>query len=1004
MSLFRKYRTSERFTQRIMQLSSTIILVSNHSLTGASAFAVSPTMLMSQKATSNAKPSPAKLVFNDAQQLYRQGTAESHRRSIALFQEAARLFKLEGSQTGEARALNGIGNAYSALGEKQKSLEYFSQSLSLGRAAGDRIGEARTLHSIGLVYSILGEKQKALKFYDQALIISRSLGNRKEEASILGSIGNVYGALGEKQKALDYFNPALTISRAVGVRSLEAIILSGIGSLYDDLGEKQTALDYFDLALTISQALGNHTGEASIINKIGKVYSELGETRRALDYFSQSLSICQAVGNIAIQAHILKNIGSVFRALGDEQKALDYFNQALIISRTVGDHVQEGNILNGIGNIYSALGEKQKALDYFNQALSIRRAVGARAGEANTLSNIGRVYRALGEKQKALDYFNQALPISRAVGARAEEASILRSIATLFKDQGNLQKALDHIQSATKILDNLRSAIDDQDLRASYFATVQSYYQIQVDLLMQLHQNSSQQGYDRIALETSERARARSFLELLSESSIDPKPTQKNTSLFIQEHQLRQSLQQLEKQRFTLFNGKQTPAQAEDLTERSDVLVQQIKDVAARLRAQDPAYADIKYPQTLTLTQIQQQVLDENTVLLEYSLGTEHSYLWMVTRTTFSSYVLPKGSDIKAAVNAFRKVLTDPSQSNNPTGVAQASAPLSLMLLKPVASQLGSKRLLIVSDGVLHYLPFAALSLPSSKQEASNSNSQQAMPSLLAEHEIVNMSSASTLAALRNERAKHKPAAKSIAIFADPVFSQDDIRLQNKKPQPVPLKALSTDLKNLPINTQTLRNSSFRSFGRLTDTRREAEQIIELVPDKKSEYVALDFDANKENATRPNLNQYRIVHFATHGILDSSHPEQSGIALSSIDKQGAYQDGTLKLIDIFNLNLSADLVVLSACQTALGKEMQGEGLVGLTRGFMYAGTPRVLASLWNVNDESTAVFMTFFYKALLQKGLPPAAALRAAQLELQKQERWKSPYYWAAFTLQGEWR
>jgi CHAT domain-containing protein len=869
-----------------------------------------------------------------------------------------------------------------------------------------RISEAQLIYDeaekLYQKYTIESFK-KSIEKYQAAERLFKAAGNHVGEAKALYRIGYIYNKLGEKQNALDAYNQSLSLSQVTGDRTLEAKTLIRIGKVYHSLGDEQKALEYYKKSLPLRQEVGKPAGEISALNYIGQGYFALGKNQEALKYYNQALHLSQTARNRIEEISTLNHIGQVYNALGETRTALSYYNQALHLSRAVGDRAaaRQRITLIRLGLIYSSLGERQTAIEYYKQSISLNQVVSDRFMETINLNLTSKIYRDLGDKQKALDYLNQALSLCREVGYRAGEVTTLKNMALFFKAQGKRQEALSYIQNSTEALEDLRSNIDDQDLKISYFATVQVNYELQIDLSMQLHQQFPDKGYDRIALETSERKHGRNLLELLSESSFSPKATQENTPLFTQEHQLRQNLQQLEKQRLTLFNSKHTPTQLEGLKLRSDDLVQQIKDIAARLRKQDPSYADIKYPQPLTVTQIQQQVLDENTVLLEYFLGKEHSYLWMVTKTSLSSYELPKRADVKAAVNTFRKILKDPSQSNNLTEVAQASEPLSQMLLKPVASQLGSKRLLIVSDSALQSLPFSALSLPSQTREISKANPRQAAPFLLTEHEIVNVSSASTLAVLRTEEAKRKPAPKSIAIFADPVFSQDDIRLRNKNSLSVSQKEQSTDLNHLPTNLQTIRSST---LGRLLDTRQEAEQVIKLVSDKRSSYLALDFDANKENATHPDLNQYRIVHFATHGILNNLHPEQSGIARSNIDKQGAYQDGTLKLIDIFNLNLSADLVVLSACQTALGKDMRGEGLIGLTRGFMYAGTSRVLASLWNVNDESTAVLMTHFYKAILEQNLPPAAALRAAQLKMQLEPKWRLPYYWAAFTLQGEWK
>jgi CHAT domain-containing protein len=192
-------------------------------------------------------------------------------------------------------------------------------------------------------------------------------------------------------------------------------------------------------------------------------------------------------------------------------------------------------------------------------------------------------------------------------------------------------------------------------------------------------------------------------------------------------------------------------------------------------------------------------------------------------------------------------------------------------------------------------------------------------------------------------------------------------------------------------------------FARLPFSRQEAEAVAAVVP--KSEMLqALDFRASRSTALSPDLSQYRIVHFATHGLLDSRHPELSGLVLSLVNKQGRPENGFLDLQDIYNMNLAADLVVLSTCETGLGKEVDGEGLMGLTRGFMYAGASRVMASLWKVSDAGTAQLMSRFYRAMEEEGMRPTAALRAAQIQMWREKRWSDPYYWAAFQIQGEWR
>jgi CHAT domain-containing protein len=281
---------------------------------------------------------------------------------------------------------------------------------------------------------------------------------------------------------------------------------------------------------------------------------------------------------------------------------------------------------------------------------------------------------------------------------------------------------------------------------------------------------------------------------------------------------------------------------------------------------------------------------------------------------------------------------------------------------------------------------------------------------LILEHEIINLPSASTLALLRRETAGRKTALNTIAVLADPVFTSEDARVKRnasqadgKNSQPAPAKSRA---KERPLAKSAL-ESAVAGFSlqipRLMGTRLEASGILDLVPESQRKQ-ALDFKASRATATSPELSNYSIIHFATHGILNSVHPELSGIVLSLVDEQGQAQDGFLRLHEIYNLRLPVELVVLSACQTGLGKQIKGEGLVGLTRGFMYAGAPRVVASLWKVDDEATAELMKLFYKGMVVEELRPGAALRAAQVAMWKQSRWQEPYYWAAFMLQGEWK
>ncbi|HAT12587.1 MAG TPA: hypothetical protein DCS91_02360, partial [Microcoleaceae bacterium UBA11344] len=539
----------------------------------------------------------------------------------------------------------------------------------------------------------------------------------------------------------------------------------------------------------------------------------------------------------------------------------------------------------------------------------------------------------------------------------------------------------------------LRTKIASPELRTSYFATVQNYYEFYIDLLMQLHKTHPKSGYDIKALEASERSRARSLLELLQETHANIREGI-SPDLLQQERSVQQQLNAIEKQRIQeLSRPNPNQTKVDEIDKQRLALLQQYQQIQTQIRTASPRYAALTQPQPLTLPEIQKQILDENTILLQYSLGQYRSYLWVVTSTKLTSYELPKRAEIETAARNFRTAITSPIYRNIPQKTAQASANLGQLILQPAAAQLGDKRLLIVPDGVLHYTPFPALTIFQTAGQNAN------IP-LIAQHEIITLPSASTLASLRQNYGDRKPPSQTLAILADPVFSITDERIKGKLTQETTEKLESN---NLGLNRSLRASDLAWPPDRLPFTRQEAQTILSLFPSDSSSQK-FDFDASRTTATDGNLANYQIIHFATHGIANSQNPELSGIVMSMVDDKGNLLNGFLRLTDIFNLKLSANLVVLSACQTGMGQNIKGEGMVGLTRGFMYAGAQRVAVSLWSVDDEGTSVLMQKFYQKMLQQKLAPAAALRAAQLEMMEQEKWKSPYYWAAFTLQGEWK
>ncbi|MFN7928448.1 MAG: CHAT domain-containing protein [Blastocatellia bacterium] len=948
----------------------------------------------------------AERAFAEATIAY-QGSAESLRLGIEKYEKVLPLWQALQDRGQEAFTLSTIGHLYKNLGEYQQARAYYQRALPLHQAAGKRGGEALTLYQMGAVAGDLGEPQKAISLYQQALALHQELGDRSMEAATLGNLGVIYSGLGEQEQALELFQRALTLKRAVRDPYGEATLLNNIGLVQNYRGEQQAALDSYHRALPLYRALNERGGESTTLNNIASLYSDLGEPQKALELLEQVRQIKHTTGNRIEEATALNNLAVAHANLKEQQKALSYYQQALALSRGVPS--MEATALINIGKTYSDLGDYRKALEYYEQSLRLRREIGDRRGEAILLTNQGRAYRGLREWPKALACYEQALSLRQAVRDRAGEAITRYQLAAAHRELNQLTEAREQSAAALAIVESLRGKVGSQSLRTSYLASVQQYYELDIDLLMRLHQQQPNAGFAAAALQTSERARARSLLELLSESHANIRQGVA-PELLARERMLQDSFDTKAIAERRLLNGKHTAEEAAIAAQELNTVAIELEQAQANIRTTSPRYAALTQPVPLSLSEIQTAVLDQETLLLEYTLGEEQSYLWAVTATSMQSFVLPKRADIEAAARRVYETFTarnqtpaheTPAQQRRRLDRAdadypQAAAALSQMLLAPVAAQLGTKRLLIVGDGVLQYVPFAALPEAVAGNEATATRQpvtaqlQQTaanrlpatdhLPPLIVKHEIITLPSVSVLAVLRRERAQRQAASKTLAVLADPVFQRNDPRLP----------------------TMATRAGE-SEFVRLRFTRAEAEQIASLAPAAQT-LKALDFAANLDTATSAALSDYRIVHFATHAVINQQHPELSGIVLSQVDEQGRPRNGFLRLHDIYNLRLSADLVVLSACETALGKAVKGEGMIGLTRGFMYAGAPRVTASLWRTEDRAAAELMKRFYQHLLGEGMTAAAALRAAQMSLWQDKRWAAPYYWAAFTLQGEWK
>ena len=825
------------------------------------------------------------------------------------------------------------------------------------------------------------------------------LGGARDRVGVMFNLmGMGLHLLNERAASEQAYLQAVAIFRQLNLRDGENGALDNLARLCATFGDYQSALEYAGQKQIQAQQLSDPVVRMMSLNSLAMIYRRSGDLPRALGLYLEAASVAQTSRQFFYvrihEAQTLLGLGMIYCALDDETQGLSYLGKGIRAYQEVG-HLNSPQIpqaLSEQAKIYLRRGAAHTALDLLTPLLADERTQALQRATIQT--RLGQAYLALKRHDQAKKAFAEAETLSQTNGYQDLLIESGFGLTQVAHARQKLSEAIALGEKTIAIIEQQQARIHDAMLRATLFASQRAVYELQIELLMQQSEQTParRRELQAAALHLSERGRARALLNLLNNSALP-------ANAVARQKQLREKIET------TAAELSRTPlsdqARRDELNRALTVLTTELNlQYTANNRKPDAT----NLASALTLTELQQQVLDDKTLLLEFALGAECSYLFAATSTGLQTFALPPRAEIEqkarawyqlmesyARPPAFKSVLEMQQWKKSTQQKADAvAAQLSRILLAPARALLADKRLLIVPDGALHYVPFAALpvvrgQLSVARKQAKNNGQRTPdnRPPLIVHHELLTLPSASRLALQRRRFDGRALAPKMLALLADPIFSNNDPRLVSK-----------TRDGNAGTKTQWLR---------LPATRQEAEAVMPLVP-AESRMIALDFAANLATATSPEMSQYRHVHFATHGLFDNEHPELSSLVFSQRDEKGAAQNGYLRTMDVFNLKLNAELVVLSGCRTGLGKEVNGEGLLGLTHGFMSAGARRVMASLWQVSDVATAELMRRFYQGLLgERKLSPAAALRAAQLEMMKDPRYSAPYYWAAFTLQGEW-
>lgn len=894
----------------------------------------------------------------------------------------------------EAERLRFRGNQ----NDLEASIKYYSESIKHWKEVGRVDGEAICTNLMGSVNYYLNDTERALKYYEKALGI---VSEPALKVDILTNAGIMNDILGNKKKAIEYLQEAISISKSINNRGV-ANIFNSLGILYSDSGNQEKALFFCNQALAASRDVGTRVDEGTALHNIALIFFKCGNKDKAIKFSKEALIIWEEIEDFRNRVYTLNQIAKFYMQSSNIDMALVLYKQVIDLFEGRGEtrEVEEKIIaLSDIGYIWYLKKDYKEALHYLDKALNMAISLKNTIKELVVLHSQGLVYSAMGDQKKALEKYSRAYELSDSIKDKKFAADVLYSKALSYQKLNDLDLAFDNIRKVINLIESIGLDFSDQQLKIFYLASVNDYYKLYIDLLMQQHEKEPSKGYNIQALYIQELSQARTLVEFIQEAHIN---TREGVSkeLINKERELVEKINKNTESLLKLISNPTYSINDKDELEKLvSELELELQQIQAKIRQVSPGYIAVQNNKTVNLEQIQKDFLDDETILLEYSIGKNSSYLWLISNKTITSYKLPGREEIGEAVDPvltyygtfFRP--SDESETDRKHNTAKeelfvaAANNFSQMILGKVASQLGNKRLLIVPDGVLQYIPFSGLPDPTVKVVNNN------FSPLVVNHEIVIIPSASAMASLRKLFAGRKAATKSIMVLADPIFSAADERL-----------AINTKKKQLLEQKSEV--SLSRAFYGDTALRRlvaAGEEAANIKDIYSNATIAVGTKASLSLATSPEVGEYRIIHYSTHGFLNPVQPELSGLVLSLFDDEGKEQSGYLTPNHIYNLKLNADLVVLSACQTGLGKQVKGEGILGLTRAFMFAGTKRIIFSLWNVNDKSTTDLMTKFYNAIKNDGLTPAAALRKAQIAMWKDKKWSSPYYWAAFQIQGEW-
>jgi CHAT domain-containing protein/Tfp pilus assembly protein PilF len=860
---------------------------------------------------------------------------------------------------------NSMGWSSNRMGKIDQAEEYYHKALPLAQESGDSLLIGTVYNNLASTHSHRGNHSNALENYQQALNYYK---NKRFIAGTLSNIGGVYTELSLHDKALEYYDRSLKIHREIGSVHLLANVYNRIGVAQSNLANYDQALVSYKQALDNSRQASTPDLTATILNNLGLLYKKLSEYDKAIDYYNQSLAMREEVSGPSDIATTTNNIGQLYWDKGNKEEAVNYYHKALKLREQVGNPYDIASSLNSMLRLTIDQQNFEQATVYANRL----KVMGDSTDSYNMLQkahlHMGQIHKENRNNETAIKHFKKAYSYSQYLPSRRQLTS-LKGLARQFYAMGS-DSAIVYGEKAISIIEELRSKAGAlSDFKSGYFGKHSNFYN---ELASWVLANTSDISR---AYRLVEQAKARALSDELIKASQNINE-QLPEKVRLKRNQKRNRINELYSQ---LENTTENP--------KREKLRKKIRDVELdyasyenKLRDKHPQLKSLQSPNPISLQEAQNSV-DKQTVILEYALSGNELLAFFISRSNVRVETLSRSGNIEELATELTTMVTDFKDailSNaSRTRLRSESAALYNLLLKPFEDELVNySNLTIVPDGALAYLPFEAIS--------------QGDQYLIENYHIKYAPSLTILTLLKNP---------------DPISRKDLLAV-----------AGSSFIRN---NDGSLRRSN---LSNLPSTLIEVDSIATHFQNAS----VLKDEQVSEEALKKLLrqNNYKYVHLATHGIIDENKPNRSGLALSTKSEISASssEDGMLRSSEIFGMNINSDMVVLSACNTGLGKMVEGEGILGLQRSFFYAGTSTVVVSLWNVYDRSTASFMNEFYKSLLhqdtsrgwidsalrwigwEQSIPfgaKAKAMREAKLKMIKHPLFNHPVYWAPFIVVG---